>query len=434
MIDLKITANKNALLKGFDNETYALLQLTDKGTKSLMSKNKPLNISIVIDRSGSMSGHPLEEAKKSAIMMVQNMTNKDRISIVTYDDFADVIVPSTFCSNKETIIEAIVSIRTGGTTNLHEGWLLGAEEVAKYKNNKSINRVLLLSDGNANRGLTDINEISSQCSGLADTGITTSTYGLGIQFNEYLMIEMANNGLGQSYYGETAEDLLDPFKEEFELLQNIVATNIQLKYKSPKFINTKLMNNFRRDDQKSCWFMPDIAKDGEGWALFKINIDKSHIKAKAIEVIRCEVSYKNNDGKTIYCDPVKLILETLSPNAFEVIAENQKVASRIEEITVANIQLEAIHAARVHNWERVDFLINRAKNISKDNEWLSNSLRALERYSKSRRTEHFSKEAMYSSAKIDKRLVANNEENWNMDEENLKAAYLRRKIERGKRM
>ena len=101
MIDLKITANKNALLKGFDNETYALLQLTDKGTKSLMSKNKPLNISIVIDRSGSMSGHPLEEAKKSAIMMVQNMTNKDRISIVTYDDFADVIVPSTFCSNKE---------------------------------------------------------------------------------------------------------------------------------------------------------------------------------------------------------------------------------------------------------------------------------------------------------------------------------------------
>ena len=115
-------------------------------------------------------------------------------------------------------------------------------------------------------------------------------------------------------------------------------------------------------------------------------------------------------------------------------AENQKVASRIEEITVANIQLEAIHAARVHNWERVDFLINRAKEISKDNEWLSNSLRALERYSKSRRTEHFSKEAMYSSAKIDKRLVANNEENWNMDEENLKAAYLRRKIERGKRM
>ena len=112
--------------------------------------------------------------------------------------------------------------------------------------------------------------------------------------------------------------------------------------------------------------MPDIAKDGEGWALFKINIDKSHIKAKAIEVIRCEVSYKNNDGKTIYCDPVKLILEPLSPNAFEVIAENQKVASRIEEITVANIQLEAIHAARVHNWERVDFLINRAKNIAKD--------------------------------------------------------------------
>ena len=145
MLDLKITANKNALLKGFDNEIYALLQLTDEGTQSAVSKNKPLNISIVIDRSGSMSGQPLEEAKKSAIMMVQNMTSKDRISIISYDHGADVIVPSTLCTNKQFIIEAINRIYHGGMTNLHTGWLLGAEEVAKYKNN-SLNTVPAIHD------------------------------------------------------------------------------------------------------------------------------------------------------------------------------------------------------------------------------------------------------------------------------------------------
>lgn len=434
MLDLKITANKNALLKGFDNEIYALLQLKDNSPQSKSSTQKFLNISIVIDRSGSMSGQPLEEAKKSAIMMVQNMTSKDRISIISYDDEAHLIVPSTFCSNKEFIINCIHRIECGGMTNLHTGWLLGAEEVAKFKNKRSINRVLLLSDGNANRGLTNINQINEQCSGLADTGVTTSTYGLGIHFNESLMIEMAKNGLGQSYYGETAEDLLDPFREEFELLKNIIATDIKLKFTSPKFIKTKLMNNFRVDEVQSSWFMPDIAKDGEGWALFKLNLSESYIKSKAIEVLRCYVSYKNNYGKDIIVDPIKLILEPLSPNAFEVIAENEKVKSRITEMKVANIQLEAMQAARREDWYHVDNLIDQAKEISKDNDWLSRSIRALEKYSKSRRTENFSKEAMYSSAKIDKRLVANNEENWDLNEENFKAAYLRRKIERGKRI
>ena len=268
MLDLKITANKNALLKGFDNEIYALLQLKDNSPQSKSSTQKFLNISIVIDRSGSMSGQPLEEAKKSAIMMVQNMTSKDRISIISYDDEAHLIVPSTFCSNKEFIINCIHRIECGGMTNLHTGWLLGAEEVAKFKNKRSINRVLLLSDGNANRGLTNINQINEQCSGLADTGVTTSTYGLGIHFNESLMIEMAKNGLGQSYYGETAEDLIDPFEEEFELLANTIATNLKLKVKIPHFVNLKSMNQLNGTYLN--WSIPDLALGGEGWALFKL--------------------------------------------------------------------------------------------------------------------------------------------------------------------
>ena len=120
----------------------------------------------------------------------------------------------------------------GGSTNLHGGWLLGAEEIAKYKNNKSINRVLLLSDGNANQGVCDPFEIFRQVDKLSETGISTSTYGLGHHFNEELMIGMANNGKGQGYYGETAEDLVDPFEEEFELLANTIATNLKLKVKN----------------------------------------------------------------------------------------------------------------------------------------------------------------------------------------------------------
>ena len=124
------------------------------------------------------------------------------------------IVLSTYCENKQHIISQITEISTSGMTALHAGWLMGAEEVAKYKTEKSLNRVLLLSDGNANVGLTSTEQIKQQCAQLADLDVTTSTYGLGHEFNEELMIEMANSGLGQGYYGETADDLSDPFKEE----------------------------------------------------------------------------------------------------------------------------------------------------------------------------------------------------------------------------
>ena len=222
MIDLIITPEINALCNNKDNELNVLVQARAKDDYQFIKKRKNLNLAIVIDRSGSMNGQPLEEAKKSAIMLVEKLAQTDRISIIAYDNYPQIIVPSTLCHNKRFIIGEISRIDVGGSTNLHGGWLLGAEEVAKYKNNKSINRVLLLSDGNANQGVCDPFEIFRQVDKLSETGISTSTYGLGHHFNEELMIGMANNGKGQGY--ETAEDLVDPFEEEFELLANTIAT------------------------------------------------------------------------------------------------------------------------------------------------------------------------------------------------------------------
>ena len=116
------------------------------------------------------------------------MSAEDRVAVVTYDSEARVIVPSTLCVNRQSIIERIRQVTSGGTTALHDGWLLGAEEVARQKTPTSLNRVLLLSDGNANVGLQDVDAIKSQCAQLADNEVTTSTYGLGHQFNEHLMI------------------------------------------------------------------------------------------------------------------------------------------------------------------------------------------------------------------------------------------------------
>ena len=434
MLNIEITPQREALLKGFDNEFHALLRVNADEVPNLHERKNSLNLAIVIDRSGSMSGQPLDEAKRSAIMMVEQMHADDRVAIVTYDNTAELVVPSTACSEKQRITQLIRNIQSGGMTALHAGWLMGAEEVARHKTTNSLNRVLLLSDGNANEGLVDRLEIKSQCAQLADAGVTTSTYGLGHHFNEQLMIEMSSSGLGQGYYGETAEDLADPFKEEFELLLNTVASNLILTAETPDFVRLRLVNNFRQS--QNGWSMPDIAAGGEGWALFKITIKKNQILDAPIEVLRCLVSYTDEEGVPQKTSPAKLVLQPLSPNAFEAVEENERVKDRVSELEVAGYQEEAREAARRGDWDRVDRVVARAKIVARDNVWMKQSLKALEKYSRKRQTQQFSKEALYSADKMNKRLVADDESSiaYSQSIAAEKAAYLRRKMERGKRM
>ncbi len=432
MLDTKIIPQRNALLKGFDNELYAMFQVSAKDIAQNDKVRKNLNLALVIDRSGSMAGQPLEEAKKSAVMMVNQMQSSDRIAIIQYDNIAEVVVPSTKCIDKENIIRSIMRIQSGGMTNLFQGWELGSIEVEKNKTKQTLNKILLLSDGNANVGLTGIHKIASKCAQLIEKGITTSTYGLGLDFNEELMIEMANSGHGRGYYGQCAEDLYDPFKEEFSLLLNTIATELLLKVKCPNFITLKVMNNLKNKSGK--WLMPDIAASGEGWVLLKLNIAKEKIKDKSIEVLRCSLSYKKKNGLIEKTDPIKLILEPLPQNAFSAVAEDEKVKSRISEILVARYQREARDAAQIGDWDRVDQIVTEAKQAAEGDEWISKAIASLEKYSRMRDRETFSKEALYSAEYMEKRLVSNNENSlWDASIEEEKLPFLRKKLQRGKR-
>ena len=182
--------------------------------------------------------------------------------------------------------------------------------------------------------------------------------------------------------------------------------------------------------------MPDIAAGGEGWALFKISIKKNQISDAPIEVLRCFVSYTDHDAVPQKTSPAKLVLQPLSPNAFEAVEENERVKDRGSELEVAGYQEEAREAAQRGDWDRVDRVVARAKVVARDNVWMKQSLEALEKYSRKRQTQQFSKEALYSADKMNKRLVADDESSiaYSQSIEAEKAAYLRRKMERGKRM
>ena len=205
-----------------------------------LPERSPLHLAVVLDKSGSMSGaHWMKPS--DAVQMVEKLFDTDQVSVIEYDNTINTLVPYSPSLKISRQSFAIQSIQSGGSTNLFGGWDAGRKQLVPYVADNVLSRVLLLSDGQANIGLQSPDEILPHCQQALEQGVSTSTYGLGRNFNEDLMVEMANNG-GSTYYGETADDLAEPFAEEFDMLNALCQKHAASRFKvkaSRKVLNSQ---------------------------------------------------------------------------------------------------------------------------------------------------------------------------------------------------
>lgn len=189
-----------------------------------------LNLGLVIDRSGSMGGDNIIYARKAACYAVEQLLPTDRVSVTIYDDKVDTLVASTLVQDKAHILAQIQQIQPRGMTALHEGWVEGGIQVGQYLGQQEqLNRIILLSDGLANRGETNPDVIASDVEGLAKRGISTSTMGMGMNYNEDLLQAMAQNGDGNYHYIESPDQLPDIFELEMQGLVGTFGRRVRLR-------------------------------------------------------------------------------------------------------------------------------------------------------------------------------------------------------------
>jgi len=429
-----ITARRPALLAGHDNELDVLVRIQAPDAPAELRKRNPLHLALVIDRSGSMSGQPLDEAKRCAEFVLDGLQPTDRLSVVAYDDHAETLIPTAPLHDKEPVRQAIRRIEDQGCTNLHGGWLQGAETLAPLTRDDVTSRVILLSDGCANRGLSEPDPIYLQCADLARAGVTTSTYGLGRSFNEELMIGMAKHGQGSSYYGQTAADLMDPFREEFELLNALCAKRLRLSLEPAPGVKATVLNDYVHTDNEG-WTLPDLAFGGEAWAVVRLRVPSPALAAEGQgeglnSLCSFSVRYANLDGEPRAIQPMSLVLPALPASAFGAIAEDELVVRRADELEAAHLQQKARAAARRRDWHGVDAALKRAERIAATNPWVAASMNELRELAAKKDEVSFAKEALFASRKMSTRLAASRESMSTQDEPS--ASYLRRKSSQGK--
>ena len=202
----------------------AMLKL--EGQAPTRDNRIPLNLSVVLDRSGSMSGPKLEAARDAAAMLIRRLHPDDTVSVVAYDDEVTTVAEPATGDTQASLPQQVQAIQAGGSTNLSGGWLRGRELVARVKREGGVNRVVLLTDGLANVGITAPNQLLGLCRTACGAGITTTTIGFGADYDEKLLRGMADAGGANTWYIERPDQAADVFAEELEGLLTLCAQTV----------------------------------------------------------------------------------------------------------------------------------------------------------------------------------------------------------------
>jgi Ca-activated chloride channel family protein len=229
-------------------ETWLVVTIqTPKKTK--MVKRSPVAVSFVIDRSGSMNGHPLELAKRGVSEAIGQLKMGDMFNVVAYDHAIWELAPLSNATQDfvSWMRRSLIEVTAGGSTDLFGGWQAGSRAVHRNpwdESSRTPRKVILLTDGHANVGITDSSQISQYVSRSRATGVITSTLGLGEGFDEEMLSGIAEAGGGNFSFARHAHDLPAFFARELGETLQVVATGASLTLTLPKGLRAKLLNPF----------------------------------------------------------------------------------------------------------------------------------------------------------------------------------------------
>jgi len=379
-------SNANVLLSG---KGIVHLAVDLKADPATSGKRLPMNLALVIDRSGSMRGDKIQDVRAAARHLIAQLSAKDRVAIVSYSDGVRIDLPSALATadTKKSAIEAIAGIQAGGSTNLSGGLFRGQDEVERHLAAGQVNRVILMSDGLANRGLVDTKAISQRAQQTSQRGVTTTTMGVGTDYNEDLMTALADHAGGNYYFIQDSKQVANVFKEELRKMFATVAQNTVVELTLEDGVDLKELfgYTFTRQDDKVTVALSDIFGGQRRSILLALEVPVLREGVTSVSQVALRFDDVNAGLKHKNAQASVQVTVTKDQTLVEK-TRNHSVEERVGEVQVAQAVEKAADYLKEGNYEQAKRVLrnqrvqtaNRAKGMG-GSARLDKQLKALER-------------------------------------------------------
>ena len=433
---IEILPLKKGFLRAAADATHVLVRLVAPAQpvseNSASAQRAPLDLALVIDRSGSMSGDPLKAALESSVRIIQGLRSDDRIAVVAFDDHVQVVQPLVAVGDAHDLVNRVRQIDSGGSTALFDGWQEGVKQLAPFVKKERIARVILLTDGQANHGLVDEAKIFEHVAKASGASITTSTVGLGHGFNETLLTGMAKAGEGAANFGQTADDLSEAFEEQFAILSNSFLRQVKITVQGGSDVQARLLGELLEDGVTRTRKLGTLPWNSALTAVVELKIGAN---AKADSLLAVNFTAVTKDGTSVAFGPQILVLPEVDLATFSTLQTDVNVAAAVGE-AVTGEKLDVIQAlvrgGQVAEAKQKLAELTQQTDLS---EWAREKVIYLTGLLEEDQIMAM-KEMRYASRNFSRSIkgsnVAENSERFNEDIESAKALFLRKKRAAGR--
>lgn len=320
----------------------------------------PLNLSFIVDRSGSMSGGKFDLACQGVEYAVGLLDRRDTLSLVVYDSEIDLLL-SQRKANGEACAKAtrrLRRIRPRGSTALAGGWATGCAQLAPLADEdpRAICRSILLTDGLANVGETDPAVLARDAGVLAARGITTTTFGVGQRFDEVLLAGMADAGQGRYHYIADHAGIVPVFAGELGELLEVTMRAVHLSLGLPEGWRARCLNDLplTTSGPQVSVGLGDIASGAERVVVWEITAPTA--RAGARDSIEVALHWRTADGAPARSEPVSRTVEAREDTG----PADPAVQDRLAATLSARAQAEALEHNRAGRYDQAAGLIREA--------------------------------------------------------------------------
>ncbi len=292
-VAVRVEADHDVLPAGKAQKTVVKVTLDAPPAKATKQR-PPVNLAIVLDRSGSMTGTKIEKAKEAAIEAIRHLGSRDIFSLVVYDTNVNTIIPAQRGGYSELVKRKIRQIGPGGSTALFGGVSQGAAEVRKNLSSEYIHRIILLSDGLANVGPSTPEDLGRLGAALIKENISVTTIGVGTDYNEDLMAKLSQKSDGNTYFVESGRDLPRIFTAELGNVLNVVAKKVEVIVEIPNGMRpvSIIGREGRIKGQTVVFSMNQLYGDQEKYALVEVEIPETKADTR-LQLASANVKYVN---------------------------------------------------------------------------------------------------------------------------------------------